>query len=85
MVQNSAIYSEQKGDSEARDGEFASYARLLPLDSRFYASEVSDENIDFLKVQTGFKGDDEIKKHVMKIQADAYQVRWQSNFRHCLP
>lgn len=76
MVQNSVIHPTQKDDSEARSGEFAAYARL-PLDERFYTSEVSDENIAFLKAQTGIHGDEEVKRHAMKIQADAYSVSRQ--------
>lgn len=76
MVQNSAVRSTQRDRSEARSGEFAAYARL-PLDERLYASEVSDENIAFMKAQTGIKGDEEIKQHIMKIQGDAYQVGCQ--------
>ena len=76
MVQNAAVHSTQKDRSEARSGEFAAYARL-PLDERFYASEVGDENIAFMKAQTGIQGNEEIKQHIMKIQAYAYQVRFQ--------
>ena len=73
MVQNSAVHQSPLDGSEARSGEFAAYARL-PLDERFYASEVGEENIAFLKAQTSIKESNEIKKHIMKIQAEAYQA-----------
>jgi len=54
-----------------RSGEFASIARM-PLDENFY--DLREDDILFLKAHTGIDNDNELKEHVMKIQADAYQV-----------
>lgn len=44
-----------------------------PLDESLY-SRLDTEDISFLKSQTGIDDDEELKKHVLKVQADIYAV-----------
>ena len=43
------------------------------LDERFY--HLTDEERTFFKQQTGIQDDDELKAHVLEVQAEAYKVR----------
>lgn len=43
------------------------------LDESLY-SRLDAEDISFLKSQTGINDDEELKKHVLKVQADIYAV-----------
>lgn len=40
-----------------------------PLDPAFY-----DVDVEFLSILTGIKDPEELKQHVLKVQADAYAV-----------
>ncbi len=44
-----------------------------PLDESLY-SRLDTEDISFLKSQTGINDDEELKRHVLKVQADIYAV-----------
>ena len=45
---------------------------VLPLDEKFY--KLSDAEITFFKQQTGMDDSDELKAHMLSIQAEAYEV-----------
>ena len=47
----------------------AHHPSVLPLDERFYNPDST-----FLKQQTGIDDDDELKTHLLSIQAEAYKV-----------
>jgi hypothetical protein len=42
------------------------------LDERLY--DLTDEERFFLKQQTGIQDDDELKAHILQVQAEAYKV-----------
>ena len=42
------------------------------LDERFY--DLTDEERAFFKQQTGIQDDDELKTHILQVQAEAYKV-----------
>ena len=42
------------------------------LDERFY--DLTDEERAFFKQQAGIQDDDELKSHVLQVQAEAYKV-----------
>lgn len=44
-----------------------------PLSPEFY--RLTEEEIAFHKAQTGIQDDDELKKHILAVQRDAYEVR----------
>ena len=44
-----------------------------PLDETLYS--LDEDEIELLKSKTGITDDDELRKHVMKVQADIYAVR----------
>jgi hypothetical protein len=45
---------------------------VLPLDERLY--RLDDAEITFFKQQTGIDDSDELKAHLLSIQAEAYEV-----------
>lgn len=44
----------------------------LPLDERFYS--LSGKELAFFKAHTGIDDDEELKRHIMAVQAKAYEV-----------
>ena len=44
----------------------------MALDERLY--DLSDEESSFFKQQTGIQDDDELKEHIIQVQAEAYKV-----------
>ena len=42
------------------------------LDERLY--DLTDEERSFFKQQTGIQDDDELKAHILQVQAEAYKV-----------
>jgi hypothetical protein len=44
----------------------------MALDERLY--DLSDEESSFFKQQTGIQDDDELKAHIIQVQAEAYKV-----------
>ena len=44
----------------------------LTLDPELYTPEPHE--IEFLKAQTGIEGDEELKKHVLTVQKEAWEV-----------
>ena len=44
----------------------------IPLDESLYA--LSEEERTFFKQQTGISDDDELKAHILRVQAEAYEV-----------
>ena len=44
-------------------------SKQAPLDPTFY-----DVDVEFLSIMTGIKDPEELKKHVLQVQADAYAV-----------
>ena len=53
-----------------------------PLDEKLYA--IDDEALDFMKKQTGIQDTEELKKHIMTVQAEAYSVSIQFHEPHSL-
>lgn len=51
-----------------------------PLDESFY--HLSEDEAAFFKSQTGIKDDEELKRHILKAQANAYEVG--RNVRLCI-
>lgn len=45
---------------------------VLPLDERLY--KLDNAEITFFKQQTGINDDNELKAHMLSIQAEAYKV-----------
>jgi hypothetical protein len=43
------------------------------LDERLY--DLTDDERSFFKQQTGIQDDDELKVHILQLQAEAYKVR----------
>ncbi len=46
-----------------------------PLDESFYSLDKTEE--EFITQQTGIQDPQELKKHIMNVQAEAYQVRFK--------
>lgn len=46
--------------------------RPLPLDPMLY--KLDDGQLKFLKVTTGITNDEDLRRHIMKVQAKAYAV-----------
>ena len=44
----------------------------MTLDERLY--DLTDEECSFFKQQTGIQDDDELKAHIVQVQAEAYKV-----------
>ena len=59
---------QQHQTSSSMDSD-AHHASVLPLDEGFYKPDSA-----FFKQQTGIDDDDELKAHLLSIQAEAYQV-----------
>ena len=49
-----------------------SMANVLPLDEGKYSPD--RKQLDFLMAQTGITDEEELKKHVLEVQAEAYKV-----------
>ena len=45
-----------------------------PLDESLYA--LDEDELAFFKSQTGIDDEGELKKHILTIQAKAYEVKW---------
>ncbi|KAI0374560.1 hypothetical protein BV20DRAFT_518721 [Pilatotrama ljubarskyi] len=48
------------------------HQRALPMDESLYT--IDDEALEFMKAQTGIQDPEELKKHILAVQAEAYQV-----------
>lgn len=48
-------------------------SRALPLDDNLYT--LDEETSDFFMAQTGIQDAEELKKHLLRVQAQAYAVR----------
>ena len=59
---------QQHQTSSSMDSD-AHHASVIPLDEGFYKPDSA-----FFKQQTGIDDDDELKAHLLSIQAEAYQV-----------
>jgi len=46
--------------------------RILPLDDTLLELDAEEEA--FLKLETGIQGTEELRKHIIEVQADAYKV-----------
>ncbi|KAI0358977.1 hypothetical protein OH77DRAFT_1420493 [Trametes cingulata] len=44
----------------------------MPLDENLYS--IDDEALEFMKAQTGIADPDELKKHILAVQAEAYSI-----------
>jgi hypothetical protein len=55
--------SQQKSSQQGRE---------IPLDERFY--DLTNEDRAFFKQQTGIQDDEELKTHILQVQAEAYKV-----------
>ena len=52
---------------------------IRPLDEQLYTIE--DEGLVFMKAQTGIEDPNELKKHILAVQAEAYAVSSLSRSR----
>lgn len=46
--------------------------KSVPLDEELYT--IDDQALEFMKSQTGIQDPEEIKKHILAVQAEAYAV-----------
>lgn len=60
-----------RGMTNAQNGNTAPQA--LPLDGSLYV--LDDDTSVFMKAQTGIEDAEELKKHLLRVQAEAYAVR----------
>ena len=47
----------------------------VPLVEDTYSLRVEEEDLKFMRAQTGITDDVKLKKHILQIQAEAYRVR----------
>ena len=47
----------------------------VPLVEDTYALRVEEEDLKFMRAQTGITDDIELKRHILQVQAEAYRVR----------
>lgn len=48
------------------------FGKLNPLDESLY--KLDEEGFAFMKTQTGIDDEQELKKHILAVQAEAYEV-----------
>lgn len=53
------------------------------LDASYYS--LDEQELGFFKSQTGIQDENELKQHIMRVQADAYEVRPLSHLGLRLP
>ncbi|CDO70895.1 hypothetical protein BN946_scf184829.g3 [Trametes cinnabarina] len=58
--------------SDNNEGADAQKTAPVPLDASLYA--IDDEALEFVKATTGIRDPEEVKKHVLTVQAEAYAV-----------
>ena len=51
---------------------------VMPLDPSLYKLE--EDEATFFKQATGIPDDEELKQHILRVQADAYEVRFFQYF-----
>ena len=61
-----------ESDNSAPRGPTQLRPDVLALDERLY--DLTDEERSFFKQQTGIQDDDELKAHILQVQAEAYKV-----------
>ncbi len=54
----------------------ANPAQLHSLDESLYSIDSDGEAFEFMKAQTGIQDPDELRNHILAVQADAYSVRF---------
>ena len=57
--------------SSTAEGE-KELAKLHPLDENEY--KIDEDGLAFMKAQTGIEDEEELKKHILAVQAEAYAV-----------
>ena len=55
-----------------RNSEVEAYLRALPSDASFLVLDPEIE--EFFKAQTGIQDSDELRKHIVEVQEEAYKV-----------
>ena len=53
---------------------------ILPLDETLY--NIDDQAVEFMRAQTGIQDAEELKRHILAVQAEAYTVRSNLTFVH---
>lgn len=53
---------------------------ILPLDETLY--NIDDQALEFMRAQTGIQDAEELKRHILAVQAEAYTVRSNLTFVH---
>ncbi len=48
------------------------FGKLNPLDESLY--KLDDEELAFVKAHSGIEDEEELKKHILAVQAEAYEV-----------
>ncbi len=48
------------------------FGKLNPLDESLY--KLDDEELAFVKTHSGIEDEEELKKHILAVQAEAYEV-----------
>ncbi|KAI0336236.1 hypothetical protein GY45DRAFT_592101 [Cubamyces sp. BRFM 1775] len=54
------------------ESEAVVLAQSFPLDARLYS--LKDEELEFMKSETGISDEEELKDHILRVQAEAYSV-----------
>ena len=62
----------ESNNISAPQGPARPRSNIPALDERLY--DLTDEERFFLKQQTGIQDDDELKAHILQVQAEAYKV-----------
>ena len=61
--------------------EFEKYLRHLPSDSSFLAFDLETER--FFKAETGIQDTEELRKHIIEVQEEAYKASHCRVFANC--
>ena len=54
--------------------------RAVPLDETLYS--IDDQALEFMQAQTGIQDAEELKRHILAVQAEAYAVGFKLTFFH---
>ena len=65
----SCIIMSDNAPSQQKSGQLG---REVALDERYY--DLTGEDLTFFKQQTGIQDDEELKAHILQVQAEAYKV-----------
>ena len=59
-------------ERRAEEWRSSNLAKLFPIDVTKYS--LKGEELEFMQTQTGIKDEEELKKHILAVQAEAYSV-----------